>query len=396
MADVFWSGNQVARPVQYLVTVTASVVSGTLTATINSKTETYTCLTTDSATEAQGAIQAFSASPIPEFRLVTWSVSGAVMSAVGPVDGRPVTITWGSAGGTTTSGGGAPTTANTSPNNYADTANWVGGVLPANGDRAVFQGNLASALYGLTANTANTVTLLIEASYTGSIGLAAVNPLGFPEYLPTRLALAGTALTVNANGQSVYRVLSTAGSAVTVVFRGETSALTFDLTGLPASSVLRQSGGGIIVSPDIGETSALGTITSTGDFNFRANVGLTITTGSFYGGNAVLAGPYTTLNIDNGAAVVTTAASAGTTTTVLSGSLSWNSTGALGTVLIGATGQADLSPAPSTVSITAQTLREGATWSDPNKAATGYNRTYVGDMANCTVNDGQNRVYAVT
>lgn len=396
MADIFWSGNQVARPVQYLVTVTASVVSGTLTATINSKTETYTCTSTDTGVTAQAAIAAFRASPIPEFRLVTWSVSGSVMSAVGPVDGRPVTITWGSSGGTTTSGGGAPTTANTSPYDYADTANWVGGVLPVNGDRAVFQGRLASVLYGLTANTANTVTLFIDVTYTGSIGLAAVNPNGFVEYLPTRLELAGTTLTVNANGQSVYRVKSTAGSAVTVTFAGTTATQTFDLTGLPASSVLHQSGGGLVLCPAVGETAALGTILASGNFSFVSGSGLTITTGSFYNGQAVIAGAYTTLVVDNGARVTAVAAAAGTTTNVYNGTLNWNSTGAMGTVLVGATGVVTLQAAPSTVSITAQTLREGATWSDPNKAATGYNRTFVGNMANCTVSDGQNRVYAVT
>jgi len=395
MADIFWYGNQVPRAVEYAVTVTAAAVSGTLTATINSKTETYTCVSTDASAEAQGAILAFQNSPIPEFGLVTWTVSGAVMGAEGPADGRPVTITWGSSGGTTTSGGGSPSVTNTSPYNYADTANWIGGALPANGDRAVFQGNVASVLYGLTANTSNTVTLLIEASYTGSIGLAAVNALGFPEYLPTRLELAGTALTVTSNGQSVYRLKSTAASAVTVIFRGNDATEVFDLTGLPASSVLRQSGGGIVLCPDVGETGSLATITSSNNFSFRSGAGLTITTASFYNGTALIYGAYTTMTLDNGAAVTVSMAGAGTTTNVYS-SLSWNSTGTPGTLTVGATGQADFSPAPSTVAITAATLREGATFLDPNKATTGYNLTVVGDESKCTIVLGQNRVFAIT
>jgi hypothetical protein len=395
MADIFWSGNQVARAQEYAVTVTASAASGTLTATINSKTETYTTTSTDTAVAAQGAILAFQNSPINEFRMMTWSASGSVMSAVGPPDGRAVVVTWGSSGGTTTSGGGSPSVAATSPYNYADTANWVGGVLPASGDRAVFQGNLTSVLYGLTQNTADTVALLIEASYAGSIGLPTVNPLGFVEFLPTRLELAGTALTVNANGQSIYRVKSTAGSAVTVIFRGASGNETFDLTGTPASSVLRQSGGGIVLCPDIGETGTLATITADGNFTFRSNSGLTIGTGSFYQGQALIAGPYTTMTVDNGATVTTTAASAGTTTNAYA-TLVWTSTGSPGTVTVGATGSIDFSASPSTVSVTAVTVREGGTFSDPNKATTGYNMTFVGDQSKCNIKLGQNRVFAIT
>lgn len=395
MADVFWYGNQVARAVEYAVTVTAAAVSGTITATINSKTETYTCVSTDTTTAAQGAALAFQNSPIPEFGLMTWSSTGAIMTAVGPTDGRPVTVTWAAAGGSTITGGGSPSVANTSPYNYADTANWIGGALPVNGDRAVFQGNVASVLYGLTANTANTVSLLIEASYTGSIGLPATNPLGFVEYLPTRLELAGTTMLVTANGQSIYRIKSTAGSAVTVTFRGGDATPTLELTGLPASSVLKQAGGGIVLCPNIGDTGTLTTITSTNNFSFRSNSGLTIGTGSFYNGNAVVAGPYTTLTVDNGGTLLVGAAGAGTTTNCYA-SLSWGSTGGPGTLTVGATGQADFSQAPSTVAITAVTLREGATFLDPNKATTGYSITYIGNQSNCTTNLGENRVLAVT
>lgn len=395
MADIFWSGNQVARPVRYDVTVTASVVSDTITATINSKTETYTCTSTDVATTAQAAVTAFQNSPIREFRLMTWSSSGAVMTAIGPVDGRPVTVTWAGTGGTTITGGGSPSVAATSSFDYSDTANWVGGVLPANGDRAVFQGNVPSVLYGLTANTANTVDLLIEASYTGSIGLADTNSLRFLEYLPRRLELKGTAMTIAANGQSVFRLKSTAVSAVTVILTGSTSAESVDLTGLPASSVLKQSGGGIVLAPAVGDTCLLGTITCTNGYSFRGGPGLTITTATFYSGTALLAGPYTTVTIDGGGTLTTSKASAGTTTYAYA-AVNWGSTGTPGTLTVGANGSFDLSTAPSTVAITAVTRREGSTFLDPNRAATGYTMTYVGDESLCTTALGQNRAIAIT
>lgn len=247
MATIYWSGNQVTTPVVYTVTVTAAAASGTVSATINSKTCTYTAVSGDTTSSvAANAVTAFKAYGAGEFSLVTWSSNGAVITATGPADGRPVTITWAADGvNCTISGGGSPSTANKSPNDWNDAANFTGGSRPSTGDTVIFAGNKPSVLYGLSADTASVVNIKIRSDYTGSIGLPDRNANGFNEYLPTRLETRGTTLDIRA-GRGTYRIKSTAVSAVTITLDGRGTTEVLDVTGMPASSTAVVNGGGKI------------------------------------------------------------------------------------------------------------------------------------------------------
>ncbi len=372
MANIVWSGNQVSRAGTEWVAVTAVSVGGTITATINSKTETYTSVTGDTlATAAAGAVAAFQASPIPEFALVAWANrNDDEIWATTPADGRPVTVTYGAAGGCTV--GSTTTVAPTSSHTLADAANFVGGVAPGNGDTLVLQGDAPDILYGLDTLTSNTVAILRYSSYTGSVGLSDWNPLGFLEYLPTRLETAGTSVNVVSGGTGVTRLKSTAGSAVTLYGRGAGPAEVLEVTGLPANSVIDIENIGLVVAPLQGDASVAATALVANLASIRTGPGGTITTATIKNATGDLGGSVTTLTVDRGATVTARLATAITTLNVPSGTYSHNSTGSAGTITISGDGVVDLSDAPATVAVTGITCNDGGSFRDPWKRASGY------------------------
>ncbi len=373
MANIVWSGNQVSRAGTQSSTVTA-VGTGTITAAINSKTETYTYVAADTlAATATAAIAAFQNSVIPEFGLVTWTnPSDGVMFATGPSDGRPVTVTFGATGSCTLAA--TVTVAPTSANDIADAANYVGGVAPVNLDVIVAQGTAPDMLYGLATYTGNTVSINRQASYTGSIGLSDWNPIGFQEYLPVRLETAGTAITATFGSTGKARVKTT-GAAATVIARASNSQEVLELTGLAASSVVDANNCGVIVSPLVGDTSTVTTALVANNATLRTGVGGVIVTGTVKGASANLGGSVTTLTVDKQASVTMTLAAATTTLNIVGGTCNWNSTGATGTVLINSGGTLDLTTAPATVATSGITVNAGGSLKDPFKRLSGYNIT---------------------
>lgn len=372
MANIVWSGNQVSRSGTATVAVTAVAAGGTVTAAINSKTETYTATASDTTiTAATNAVAAFAASPIPEFGLVSWTnPSDGTILGTTPSDGRPVTITYGAAGGCTV--GSTTTVAATSAHSVSDAANYVGGVLPTNLDVLHLQGDAPDLLYGLSALTGLTVSLVRREDFSGSVGLSDWHPLGFLEYLPTRLELAGTSLTVSSGGTGTTRIKSTAGSAVTVYARGEGAAEVLEITGLPASSILDVNRMGVVLAPLQGDTALVVTALVANQSSLRTGAGATITACTVKDAQANLGGPVTTLTVDKNATVTGTLAAAYSTLVVAGGTYNHNSTGTLGTVTIGSAGVVDLTLAPAAVTTSGITVNSGGSFRDPYKRVSSY------------------------
>jgi hypothetical protein len=391
MATVFWTGNQKATRRSYVFTVTAAAVSGTLTAQINSKTETYTCETTTAATEAAAFVAALSSSLIRELANFTFSSDGAEVTALGPADGMPLAITFGAAGGSTISA--VTTVAPTSPHAVDDASNWSGGV-PTNGDTAVFENTAVDCKYNLSALTAVTFSVVKRKSYGGQIGLPDTNPLGYPEYLAKFLETAGTGThTVEDNGTAT-RLRLTSASATTVVVTGEgggaLNSESVELYGTShSSSVLRVNGGAVAVAPTTAQTAVFGTC-SVANGVLRCGPNCTLTTVTANNSQAEIGGAYTTLVIDRGSAVsAVKAAAAATSTTVEDGTLNWGSTGGWGALTIGSGGTVDANLAPSSITSGTITLNEGCTLNDPNeRIAKTYNLVVNGELANMTLDLG--------
>src|SRR6266850_7945073 len=145
MATVTWLGNSQNIAQTVTLQVTAVAVGGILTATINGKDISYTCVTGDTVDSAAAAWQAALAGSTvpPEFAEETWTVVGDTITATAGVPGRPFA---GMTGGLTSSGaGGATVTQTTTQASVSQSdpglaANWNRAgtpAIPQNGDDVV-------------------------------------------------------------------------------------------------------------------------------------------------------------------------------------------------------------------------------------------------------------------
>ena len=199
MATTFWTGNGQAIAQVDTLTVTAvpGAGGGTLTATINGKSITYTTLAADTTTTAAAAWQALLAASTvpPEFLEITWTQSGAVVTATAAVQGQPFTLTSSAGAGATLTQ--AHPTANSSPNDVNNANNWLrAGVasLPQAPDDVILGDSSVSLLWNLAALAAVAFnTLKRYNSFTGQIGLPENNPAGYFEYRATYFKFIGPA-----------------------------------------------------------------------------------------------------------------------------------------------------------------------------------------------------------
>lgn len=196
MATTYWTGN--AHSVKQIDTVTVAntwAAADTVTLTINGKDLVITCGSTttttatvataikeawmsstrlDGSSASSNATSNFGGQEFGEFREVTASVSGSVVTLIGNEAGKPftLTVTESTAGsGTATK---ATSTAATGKHHWDNGDNWTGGSAPANDDTVVFKDSNVSCLYGLP-NGSKEVTIQQWMSYTGEVGLPAIN-----------------------------------------------------------------------------------------------------------------------------------------------------------------------------------------------------------------------------
>lgn len=197
MTTTYWLGNGAQNTAQQVtLTVNAVAVGGTLTATINSKTVVYTCVTGDTTSTAAAAWQALLASadaPL-EMQDITWTVSSNIITGVASTPGTPFMPPSGSSWGLTSSGAGGAsvtqtqTVANQSVSDVIDPRNWRrNGIaaIPVTGDDVV----IADASTPILWNLDRTASIGFASytrwqNYTGSIGLPDQNAAGYPEYRP--------------------------------------------------------------------------------------------------------------------------------------------------------------------------------------------------------------------
>lgn len=197
MAIVYWSPNAANVAQVATLVVTAAGVGGTLSAIINTKYVTYTCITGDTTSTAATAWAALlnSNDAPPEFQEITWTVSSATITGTADTPGTPFTLTKSDAGGATSTL--TATTANSSQSDVNDADNWLrSGVasLPQNGDEVIVANTSIPLLWNLDALAA--VQFLSFArwqSFTGTIGLPENNPAGYIEYRPTYFQFSGSA-----------------------------------------------------------------------------------------------------------------------------------------------------------------------------------------------------------
>lgn len=406
MADVFWKGLQRRRAMQRTLTVTTADTGGTITVTVGgTKSVIVTPTTTGTTLTATEIAAACELSTEPEFEEITWTSALAVVTAVGPDDGRPITIA-------KTDGGSNATTLATSvaalsPNDLTDAANYAGGALPVNGDRLVLQDTNVPILWNLAGLTGVTFTVLRKATFTAAVGLPDLNPAGYPEYRSTHLEPAGTAIEVEGaafDQARQFRFKSTAGSAVTVTVRGgNRSALgseVVEVHGLPAASILQVAGGSVAVAPKVGQTATVGTLVAS---NATLTIGSGATLGTVAGPSlvdvtaSILSSWSNTLALDGGDVSVGGAAAG--VLQIDSGRVVWRSTGNPGnSPAIGSGATLDLSQAPSTLTIGGTVaLYAGGTLNDSAGRGGNYSlQTIRATLAEVTWITSNGRTFAVS
>ena len=195
MPTTVWTGGGQQIAQQATITVDAVAVGGTLSAVINAKSITYTCVTGDTTTTAATELQELLvASDVPpEFAEITWTnPSAGVVLGIAAEPGTPFTLTKAQSGGATCTL--ANTVANSSQSDINNANNWNrSGVaqLPQSGDDVVLANTDVPLLWNLTALNGTLLNSFTRyQSFTGSVGLPENNPLGYVEYKPTYLQLA--------------------------------------------------------------------------------------------------------------------------------------------------------------------------------------------------------------
>ncbi len=363
-----------------LITLTGTADAGdTVSATINSRSETYTLITGDTlTTAAAGLAAACAASQNPEFQEITWTSSGAVVTATANTPGRSFELTASASGLTATR---SASVANSSPGDVSLAANWSGGSLPATGDDLFFESSTIAANSGLGAVTFDAATITVRESFAGPIALPVYNDRGYYEYRGTTFrSTVNCTLVVEESptaqaGHYKFSFTSDVVTATVSNVSGIGSPLGSEsvwLTGTAANSVLNVYGGSVLVAPLAEDTATLTTVRVI-DGTLRCTAGVTLSGA--------------TITQDGGVVDVTTAVSTWSingaqaegycrgeatigTLSVDAGTVFHLSTGTITTLKVGSGATVDFSGVLGGVTVTNCEVAAEATILDPGRRVT--------------------------
>ncbi len=212
MSNCVWLGSAVS--VQQVRTYTVGGtpnVNDVFVLTVGSKTFSYTAgASPTAATVAAGVaamLQATSTTLNPELaQLAIGYVPGNPFFTITGVAGIPFDIE--TALGISNVGSGTFTWTDTVPAsgpNFANAAaNWSGGAVPASGDSIYLTNSSVSLLYGLEMSAITDVSLTVDSTFTGTVGLprnrGVTGGPSFSEYLPQYWQIGATTSTINTGG----------------------------------------------------------------------------------------------------------------------------------------------------------------------------------------------------
>lgn len=171
MATKFWEGKAAAVKQTATVQVTADDAATTYSITIGGVSISVAGSGTGVNDTATALHTALTGATHPYFAAIDWTLSTDTITATAGTAGVPFTASSSATGGTGTIGAVTAGTANVSPNDWADGDNWSDGSVPANGDTVYVKDTDVSISWNLDQNTLDLVALIIEQSFTGTIGL---------------------------------------------------------------------------------------------------------------------------------------------------------------------------------------------------------------------------------
>jgi hypothetical protein len=411
MATNRWIGaGQTIAQVDTL-TVASSTNAQTFIATINGKSYTYVAGGAETTTTIATALLALlKASKEGEFLEITWTSAAAVITGTAKTAGVPFTLTSGGTGTLTH----AVATANSSPNDVNNAANWSNAAVPANGDTVYADNTNVSLLWNLGSLSGVTVTArFIAQSFTGQIGLPEINANGTPyeEYRPRYWKMGVTTDTIGSgpgSGSSFMKLdYSTIQTACTVLNTGGGTAPNeaLEILGTHVSNTFTVLGGSVSLAPLGGGAAKAATLTLStaagGNPQVRCGAGVTLTTIVNEGGQLQISSAATTITVSNGGTLVRYGTGAVTTLNLipLQGGAACQDFGT-GTVstLNSYGGAYDRSGTSAGLTVTNANIYPGTVINDPWGSITWSNAwTFAGgaDFSNCTIATGPNRTVLV-
>lgn len=170
MATKFWLGIADAVAQVDTVQITAFDAGTTYTITIGGVAISVVG-NTDADTTASDLQAALAASTHPYFTGINFTVSTDTITMTGAVAGVPFTAASSVSGASGTIGSVTSSTACAGPCHWDVAANWSDGAIPGTGDTVYFRDNNINVCFGLDQNALAIVSLLINQTYTGKIGL---------------------------------------------------------------------------------------------------------------------------------------------------------------------------------------------------------------------------------
>lgn len=397
MATTIWRGS--AQAVAQVTTVTiggTAAIGQVYSVTIGTKTLSFTAANTSNSDIATGLQAVLAASTIPEFAEITWTVASAVVTGTAATPGKPFTLSSGATG--TGSATASTTTANSGPNCWDVALNWDTEAVPVDGDDVVLERSSIGIYYGLGQSSVDLVSLTIDSTYTGDIGLPDYASSGYFEYRARKLAIGATTVTIGqGSGAGSGRIrlnLGTGQTAVTVHNTGvsrDANTAALQLEGTHASNTLSILKGDVGSAVAAGETATWATIrtgyidSENTDVRLQLGAGCTLTTLTLGGGQVTTQSALTTVTMTGG--TLTHLAGTITTLTVDAGTVYYQSSGTLttGTFRTKAA-RLDVSRDLRARTITNLTVTKGASLHDPEKTIT-FTNPYTTDRESLLASD---------
>ena len=264
---------------------------------------------------------------------ITALATGSDVQFTADVAGNPFTVSGSVTGGTGTIGTATGVVSNAGPNDWGTAANWSGSTVPIAADDVVFRDSSVPVLWGLDQSAVTLASLVIEQSYTGTIGLnqravvtgaAGATSTGRPEYRADYLDIGwdecriGETIGPGAGAGSGRLKLDNpkAGASTTTVFDtgagidANRPAVRLLLANASADVLVRNGSGGVgIAVDDPAETSTCGDVSvsdQTGATRAFVGEGVTLTSFTQDGGDNVLraAAGVTTVTVNGGVLAV--------------------------------------------------------------------------------------------
>lgn len=391
MATRIWTGQGINRKqVNRLAPTVILSGSGSFTVTINNNTAVFASTSADTLADVcAGIVAAVQNAEAPEFREVLPTTDDTYVYLTAVTAGMPFTQT-SSASGTGAALTTSTTTANKSRNDWSDTLNWAGGVVPVDTDDVIIENTDQSILYGLSQSTVSLASLTIRETFTGRIGNPNIHQNGYYDYRDTTLTLeAATTLKINHNaGDFQQRFRITVGDnncALEVNGPIDSQPQVYGVVEWDAGTgthTIKINNGSLAIAPDTQDSVTVSSLSSV-DSAIYAGPSATLTTVTLDGqSSGLFAKSPTTLTL-NGTSFAQIQDGACTTLDIKRGQIIWQG-GNITTLTCGPTSLISFDEDKDAITITNTTMHYNSAISDNNKRVTFTNGI---DLYECGIED---------